>query len=100
MSARVITSGGNCLGHWFPKDELDKLIIEEMRLGVNGALWNPRDVYGKSRAAISELITKLTPEEKFGLRKVCLAHSDGFLHGVVWICTDCLRNSNLVSEVS
>ncbi|CAM6117654.1 unnamed protein product [Calypogeia fissa] len=90
----------------FPKDELDKLIMEEMGVDANAALWNPRDVYGKSRAAIAELIGKLTPdsyEENFGLRKVCLARSDGFLHGVVWICTDCLknfRNSNLVSEVS
>ncbi|CAM6126719.1 unnamed protein product [Calypogeia fissa] len=89
----------------FPKAELDQLMIEGMGLDVDHAHWDPRDVYGKSREAITNLIGNLTLEDyeqKLGLRKVCLRYRDGSLHGVVWICTECLRSfreSDLVSEL-
>ncbi|CAM6117556.1 unnamed protein product [Calypogeia fissa] len=89
----------------FPKAELDQVVIEGMGLDVDHAIWDPRVVYGKSREAITNLIGDLTTEEyehNFGLRKVCLRYSDGSLHGVVWICTECLRSfheSHLVSDL-
>ncbi|CAM6117610.1 unnamed protein product [Calypogeia fissa] len=89
----------------FSKGELEKLINEEMGIDATDPSCNPRDIYGKSRAAITDLIGKLRPEayeSKFGLRKVCLAYNDGSLHGVVWICAEChtnFKDSNLVSEM-
>ncbi|CAM6117564.1 unnamed protein product [Calypogeia fissa] len=80
-------------------------MIEGMGLDVDHAHWDPRDVYGKSREAITNLIGNLTLEDyeqKLGLRKVYLRYRDGSLHGVVWICTECLRSfreSDLVNEL-
>ncbi|CAM6129507.1 unnamed protein product [Calypogeia fissa] len=87
----------------FPKDELDKLMVDGMELNPNEAFWNPRDVYGRSKEAITTLIRNLSPtdyDQKLGLSKVCLKYTNGTLHGVVWVCTECLkdfRHSNLVS---
>ncbi|CAM6117558.1 unnamed protein product [Calypogeia fissa] len=91
----------------FPKAELDRLMIEGMRLDVaNPMLWDPRATYGKSRKAIGDLVlgdmTRKGYEKKLGLKKVSLIYNDGRLHGVVWICTECLRNfkkSKLAIEV-
>ncbi|CAM6126727.1 unnamed protein product [Calypogeia fissa] len=91
----------------FPKAELDRLMIEGMRLDVaNPMLWDCRAIYGKSRKAIGGLVlgnmTRKGYEKKLGLKKVSLIYNDGRLHGVVWICTECLRNfkkSKLAIEV-
>ncbi|CAM6129534.1 unnamed protein product [Calypogeia fissa] len=85
-------SEGISLATGFSQQELDKHMIQGMGLDADSAHWKPRELYGKSRDALSKILGKMTSEaveEKLGLRRECLSYDDGTFYGIAWICNDC-----------